>query len=61
TPLGRGLFTYASSTALARPEVQAYFKFLIEETELINTTAGFVGLTPAQQEEQLARVDALIG
>lgn len=61
TPLGRGLFTYASSTALARPEVQEYFKFLINETELINTTAGFVGLTPAQQEEQLARVDALIG
>lgn len=61
TPLGRGLFTYASSTALARPEVQEYFKFLINETELINTTAGFVGLTAAQQEEQLARVDALIG
>ena len=61
TPLGRGLFTYASSTALARPEVQAFFRFLIEETELINGTAGYVGLTPEQQEEQLARVEALIG
>ena len=60
-PLGRGLFTYASSTALARPEVQEFFKFLINETELINGTAGYVGLTPEQQEEQLARVDALIG
>ena len=61
TPLGRGLFTYASSTALERPEVQEFFKFLINETELINGTAGYVGLTPEQQEEQLARVEALIG
>ena len=61
SPLGRGLFTYASSTALARPEVQEFFKFLINETELINGTAGYVGLTPEQQEEQLAAVDALIG
>ena len=60
-PLGRGLFTYASSTALARPEVQEFFKFLINETELINGTAGYVGLTPEQQEEQLAAVEALIG
>ena len=61
SPLGRGLFTYASSTALARPEVQEFFKFLINETELINVTAGYVGLTPEQQEEQLAAVEALIG
>lgn len=61
TPLGRGLFTYASSTALERPEVQAFFRFLIEETELINGTAGYVGLTPEQQEEQLARIEALLG
>jgi phosphate transport system substrate-binding protein len=60
-PLGRGLFTYFSNTALERPEVQAFAKFLVEETELINTTAGFVGLTPAQQTEQLARIDALVG
>jgi phosphate transport system substrate-binding protein len=60
-PLGRGLFTYFSNTALARPEVQAFARFLVEETELINTTAGFVGLTPAQQTDQLARIDALVG
>jgi phosphate transport system substrate-binding protein len=59
-PLGRGLFTYFSNTALARPEVLAYAQFLVNETELINTTAGFVGLTPAQQTEQLARIDELV-
>ena len=60
-PLGRGLYTYASSTALARPEVQAFFRFLIEETELINTTAGYVGLTPEQQATELAKIKALLG
>lgn len=60
-PLGRGLFTYFASTALARPEVLAFARFLVEETELINTTAGFVGLTAAQQTEQLGRIEALVG
>ena len=60
-PLGRGLFTYFSNTALARAEVVAYAEYLVNETELINTTAGFVGLTPAQQTEQLARIAALSG
>jgi phosphate transport system substrate-binding protein len=60
-PLGRGLFTYFSNTALARPEVLALAEFLVNETKLINETAGFVGLTPAQQTEQLARIKALIG
>jgi phosphate transport system substrate-binding protein len=60
-PLGRGLFTYASSTALARPEVQAFFRFLVEETELINSTAGYVGLTPEQQVTELAKLEALLG
>lgn len=59
-PLGRGLFTYFSNTALARPEVLAFAQFLVRETELINGTAGYVGLTPAQQEEQLARLEALV-
>lgn len=61
SPLGRGLYTYFSNTALARPEVQAYARYLVNETLLINETAGFVGLTPAQQTEQLARIQALIG
>lgn len=60
-PLGRGLFTYFSDTALARQEVVAYAEFLVNETELINTTAGFVGLTAAQQTEQLARIAVLSG
>jgi phosphate transport system substrate-binding protein len=60
-PLGRGLFTYFSSTALARPEVQAFARYLVNETVLINDTAGYVGLTPSQQTEQLARIEGLVG
>ena len=60
TPLGRGLFTYFASTALARPEVLAFAQFLVNETEIINTTGGYVGLTPAQQTEALAKIDSLI-
>ncbi len=60
-PLGRPLFTYVSAAAEARPEVQAFFRFLIEETELINSTAGYVGLTPEQQATELAKLDALFG
>lgn len=60
TPLGRGLFTYFASTALARPEVLAFARYLVEETELINTEAGYVGLTAAQQTEALAKIESLI-
>ena len=60
-PLGRGLFTYFSDKALARPEVLAFAEFLVNETVLINTTAGYVGLTPAQQTEALAKIKALVG
>jgi len=60
-PLGRGLFTYFSDKALARPEVLAFAEFLVNETTLINTTAGYVGLTPAQQTEALAKIRSLVG
>ena len=60
-PLGRGLFTYFSNTALARPEVLAFAQYLVNETLLINDTAGYVGLTPAQQTEQLAKIESLLG
>jgi phosphate transport system substrate-binding protein len=60
TPLGRGLFTYFASSALARPEVLAFAQFIVNETEIINTTGGYVGLTPAQQTEELAKIDSLI-
>jgi phosphate transport system substrate-binding protein len=60
-PLGRGLFTYFSDVALQRPEVVAFAEFLVNESKLITETAGFVGLTPEQQTEQLAAIARLAG
>jgi len=60
-PLGRGLYTYFSNTALARPEVLAFAQYLVNETTLINETAGYVGLTPAQQTDMLAKIESLVG
>jgi phosphate transport system substrate-binding protein len=60
TPLGRGLFTYFANTALERPEVLAFAQYLVNETELINTSAGYVGLTTAQQTEMLAKIETLV-
>lgn len=59
TPLGRSLYSFPSSAALERPEVLAFYTFIIEENEAIAAASGLVALTPAQKEEQLAAVAAL--
>ena len=47
-PLSRPLFVYVKNTALARPEVQGFVRFYLEQTpELI----GDVGYTPAPDED----------
>jgi phosphate transport system substrate-binding protein len=60
-PLGRALFVYASDTALQKPETVAFFDFYINNSGQIAEIGGFVGLTPEQQQEQLAKVAALSG
>lgn len=61
TPLGRPLFVYASDQALQKPETVAFFTYYIANSANISDVAGFVGLTPEQQTEQQAKVDALAG
>lgn len=58
-PLGRALYTYGSDTALARPEVVAFFEYMINENQRIADASGFVALTDAQRTEQLAKIAAL--
>jgi phosphate transport system substrate-binding protein len=60
-PLGRSLYMFPSSSALQRPEVVAFFTFVIEQNERIAEAAGLVALTPAQKSEQLAVVADLGG
>jgi len=61
TPLGRPLFLYASDTALARPEVKAFFEFYIENAAKIAELAGFVPMSEAQITAAKARVAELAG
>jgi phosphate transport system substrate-binding protein len=60
-PLGRPLFLYASDTALARPEVQAFFDFFIENQAEIAETATFVPMNDEQVAAAQDKVDGLTG
>ena len=59
TPLGRALFMFPASSALERPEVLAFYNFVIDENETIAGAAGLVALTDDQKAEQLAVVAGL--
>ena len=61
TPLGRALYMFPSATALERPEVLAFYTYVIEANEEIAAAAGLVALTDAQRAEQLAVVAGLGG
>lgn len=61
TPLGRALYMFPKGEALARPEVIAFYTFVIENNEEIAELAEFIPLTAEQREEQLAAVAALVG
>lgn len=61
TPLGRGLFVYASDAALAKPQVQAFLDFYINDNDAITGAVGAIPLTPEQKEEALAQIAELAG
>lgn len=59
SPLGRGLYVYASDTSIARPEVYSFFQFYLDNQEAIAMAAGGIPLTDAQYTENLALLDSL--
>lgn len=59
TPLGRQLYMFPSASALERPEVVAFYNFVIDENEAIAAASGLVALTDDQKAEQLAVVAGL--
>jgi phosphate transport system substrate-binding protein len=61
TPLGRPLFIYASDKAIARPEVQAFLDFYIENDTEIAEQALFIGLSDEQRTESEQKVASLTG
>ena len=61
TPLGRQLFIYPSDKALAKPEVQAFVEFYINENDAIAERAGIIPLNDEQKQEALDKVASLVG
>jgi phosphate transport system substrate-binding protein len=59
TPLGRGLYMFPAASALERPEVLAFYNFVIDQNESIASAAGLVALTADQKTEQLDVVAGL--
>ena len=52
---------YPSDKALARPEVAAFMKFVVENQQVIAEAAKIVPMTEEQAAESTSEVDALAG
>lgn len=59
-PLARGLFMYPSARALARPEVDAFLQYYLDNVNSVAESVGFIGLTDTQLEESKAELERLI-
>lgn len=60
TPLGRGLFIYPTAEALARPEVDAFLQYYIDNQETITEQATFIPMTEEQAAESKDEIEKLI-
>lgn len=60
-PLSRPLFIFVKHAALARPEVQAYVEFLVENAEDVVPATGYHALTPEEYAEDMAKLAAVTG
>jgi phosphate transport system substrate-binding protein len=60
-PLSRPLFMYPSDKALARPEVKAFMKFVVDNYKAIADAAKIVPMTDPQAAESKSEVDKLAG
>jgi len=58
-PLSRPLFIYPSDKAIARPEVDAFIKYYLDNEQKIAEAALFVDLTDEQLAESQKKADAL--
>jgi phosphate transport system substrate-binding protein len=60
-PLSRPLFMYIKNEALAKPEVEAFVRYILDNSESLATDALFVPLTSEQQQKSLSDLDAASG
>jgi phosphate transport system substrate-binding protein len=60
-PLARPLFVYVKNESLAKPEVAAFVRYLLDENAAIAESALFIPLNEAQLAESEARLAEAIG
>ena len=60
TPLSRPLYIYVKKEALARPEVEAFLRYVLENETAISEAAQFVPLTDAQLEKANADLEGAL-
>jgi phosphate transport system substrate-binding protein len=61
TPLSRPLFVYAKEEALARPEVEAFIRYMIDNETEIAEASQFVPLTDEQITKAEADLESALG
>ena len=61
TPLSRPLFVYAKEEALARPEVEAFIRYLIDNETEIAEASQFVPLTDEQITKAESDLESALG
>ena len=61
TPLSRPLFVYAKNESLAKPEIEAFMQYLIDNATEIAEAAKFVPLTEEQVEKAQSDLEAAKG
>ena len=58
-PFSRRLLVYPSTKALARPEMEAFLRFYLDNVETMAPQAGFIALTDEQLDASKAELDRL--
>jgi phosphate transport system substrate-binding protein len=61
TPLSRPLFIYPSKDALAKPDVNAFVQYYLDNYEQLSETAQLVPMTPEQAQKSQASFQKLAG
>ncbi|HKY61082.1 MAG TPA: PstS family phosphate ABC transporter substrate-binding protein [Gemmatimonadota bacterium] len=60
-PLSRPLFIYVSDVGLAKPQVEAFVEFHLQEGAELVRSVGYIPLQPEQYADELAKVRQLAG
>ncbi|HEV3407449.1 MAG TPA: PstS family phosphate ABC transporter substrate-binding protein [Gaiellaceae bacterium] len=60
-PLSRPLFVYVNNASLARPEVEAFMRYYLENLDGIAEAAQYIPLAEERRDAQLAKLDKAAG